>query len=75
MVVSLRLGSAPRVSSGAAIISVRTIATGLHLNFLVSVRAMIDTLQPIKLSYPLNSGTCSGSCERLAAGSWRTAAR
>jgi hypothetical protein len=59
--LSLRtiLMAGPR--SGA--ISTLLVAQGLHLPFPVSVRDLVTTLEPIRATYSLNAGTCSGSCE------------
>jgi hypothetical protein len=47
--------------SGAS--STLRVADGLHLPFPVSVLDLAKTLEPIQATYPLNTGTCSGSCE------------
>jgi hypothetical protein len=61
--ISVRAGLAFRFSQETAIISIRTIADELHLRFPITVRDMVGLLEPIKLTFQLNSGTCSGSCE------------
>lgn len=63
MGISLRtnIASQPPLKTGS--FSMRTLANALHLPVPFSIRDVAEVLEPIKLSFPLNSGTCSGSCE------------
>jgi hypothetical protein len=61
--IDVRTAFASRVAQGEGRISIRTIADGLRLNFPIAVRDMVGLLEPIRISFQLNSGTCSGSGE------------
>ncbi len=63
MIISLRAGLPFQSSQETAIISIRSIVDGLHLRLPIAIRDMLDFLEPIKLVFELNAGTCSGSCE------------
>jgi len=62
MIMSLRASLNSRVPQSAAIISIGTVAAGLHLSFPISCRDLVAVLEPIQLAFELNAGTCSGSC-------------
>jgi hypothetical protein len=63
LTISVRTGLASRVPRGTGIVSVRTVADGLHLRFPISCSDLVALLEPIQLTFELTAGTCSGSCE------------
>jgi hypothetical protein len=63
MSISMRTSLASRILQGTGIVSIRTVANGLHAVFPITFRDIVGLLEPIKLTFQLNAGTCSGSCE------------
>jgi hypothetical protein len=63
MANSVRNGLASRMQKAAKFVSIRAIAQALHLGFPLSVRDLVAIVEPIKLSFRLDSGTCSGFSE------------
>jgi hypothetical protein len=63
MNISVRTSLAARVPPGTGIVSIRTVANGLHPAFPITFRDIVGLLEPIKLTFQLNAGTCSGWCE------------
>lgn len=63
MTIGLRASLESRIPQRGGIVSVRTVADGLHLSFPVFCRDLVNLLEPIQLTFKLNAGTCSGSCE------------
>jgi hypothetical protein len=61
MSINARSGLASRIQPGRSI-SFRSIADALHLRVPVTLLEVVTVLEPITLSFRLNSGTCSGSC-------------
>ena len=59
----MRTELASRVPQGGGSFSVRKLADSLRLDFPIALREMVVILEPINLVFPLNSGTCAGSCE------------
>jgi len=61
MGISARAGLASRVPPGS-VTSFRSIVDGLHLSVPVALGDVVTVLEPVTLDFPLNAGTCSGSC-------------
>ena len=65
--ISVRQSLSPRVAAGTAPVSLETVVKDLHLRRPVWLRTLVDILQPIRLVFALNAGSCSGSCELVMA--------
>src|SRR3972149_11346146 len=65
MSLSVRTSLAARVPPGTGIVSIQTIAQGLLAAFPITFRDIVGLLEPIKLTFQLDAGTCSGSCELI----------
>lgn len=63
MSISVLTSLVSRIPQRTGIVSIRTVANGLQLVFPITVRNIVGLLEPIKLTFQLNSGTCSGSGE------------
>jgi hypothetical protein len=63
MPVALRAALAPLRPPGAPVISVDAALHTLHAPRPASLRELVSMLDPVRLSFPLNDGTCAGSCE------------
>ena len=63
MGISVRTSIVSRPPQQTGPFSIRTLADRLHLGVPITVRDIVELLEPIKLSFPLNSGTCSGACQ------------
>ncbi len=65
MGINVRTSLATRIPPGMGIVSMRTIANGLHTAFPITLSDIVGLLEPIKLTFQLSGATCSGSCELI----------
>lgn len=63
MGISVRTSIASRPPLQTGNFRMRRLSDALHLQVPISIRDVAEVLEPIKLSFPLNSGTFSGACE------------
>ena len=59
----MRKSLASRVPKGTGIVSIRAVANRLHASFPITIHDIVGLLEPIKLTFQMNAGTCFGSCE------------